>query len=102
MSKTAADKVPQWFVDMAVQFNAGTLVCLHAFFLTFPKGKELKVDSSDLRSVKRYLRKMSKKRINNQNKESVADSGEGEGDEDEEKLPLPPRKVRLPTASAQQ
>lgn len=28
MNKTPPEKVPQWFVDMAVQFNAGTLVCL--------------------------------------------------------------------------
>lgn len=73
-----------------------------SIFLTFHKGKDLKVDSSDLKSVKRYIRKLAKKRINEQNKESIADSGEGEADEDEEKLPLPPRRLKPTVASVQQ
>mmetsp|Transcript_27483 Transcript_27483/g.38761 ORF Transcript_27483/g.38761 Transcript_27483/m.38761 type:complete len:228 (-) Transcript_27483:963-1646(-) len=80
MSKTPPEKVPQWFIDMAVQFNAGTL------------GKNMEINYRDFRSVKRYIRKMNKKKINENNKNSIVSSGEGDADYEED-LPIPKKRI---------
>lgn len=61
-------------------------VC-NLFLLTSLKGKDLHVDFTDRKSVKRYLRKISKQRINERNRENLPESGEGEGTEEETTTP---------------